>query len=215
MQGKIITISRQCGSGGHSIGSELAKRLDVPFYDKEIIEMAAKESGFHQEFIEQQGEHMNGSLLFNIARHVAYAGRGSYADYQPLQDQLYFTQVKVIKELVEKGPSVIVGRCADYILRDRKDVLNVFIHADMAFKKKHCMERGQFSEENMEDMIRRSISVRAGSALRIVLAFNRFASIDRALKFRERSRERGGRHTQAERQGQDDGYDLAEFFHSC
>ncbi len=72
MQGKIITISRQCGSGGHSIGSELAKRLDVPFYDKEIIEMAAKESGFHQEFIEQQGEHMNGSLLFNIARHVAY-----------------------------------------------------------------------------------------------------------------------------------------------
>lgn len=84
MQGKIITISRQCESGGHSIGSKLAKRLDVPFYDKEIIEMAAKESGFHQEFIEQQGEHMNGSLLFNIARHVAYAGRGSYANYQPL-----------------------------------------------------------------------------------------------------------------------------------
>ncbi len=161
MQGKIITISRQCGSGGHSIGSELAKRLDVPFYDKEIIEIAAKESGFHQKFIEEQEEHMNRSLLFNIARHVAYAGRGSYADYQPLQDQLYFTQVKVVKEIAEKGSGVIVGRCADYILRDRKDVLNVFIHADMAFKKKHCMERGQFSEEVMEDLIRRRDKLRA------------------------------------------------------
>ena len=161
MQGKIITISRQCGSGGHSVGNELAKRLDVPFYDKEIIEMAAKESGFHQGFIEEKEEHMNSSLLFNIARYASYAGRGRYEDYQPLQDQLYFAQVKVIKELAEKGPCVIVGRCADYILRDRKDVLNIFIHADMAFKKKRCMERGQFTEENTEDMIRRKDKLRA------------------------------------------------------
>lgn len=82
MQGRVITISRQCGSGGHSIGCKLAKRLNLPFYDKEIIEMTAKESGFHPQLVE------------------------------------------------EKGPCVIVGRCADYILRDRKDVLNVFIHAD-------------------------------------------------------------------------------------
>lgn len=161
MQGKIVTISRQCGSGGHSIGSELAKRLDVPFYDKEIIEMAAKESGFQQEFIEETGEHMNSSLLFNIARHVAYAGRGNYEDYQPLQDQLYFTQVKIVKELAVKGPCVIVGRCADYILRNRNDVLNVFIHADMEYKKNHCLERGQFSGEDAEDMIRRRDKLRA------------------------------------------------------
>ena len=161
MKGKVITVSRQCGSGGHSIGSELAKRLDVPFYDKEIIEMAAKESGFHQGFIEEKEELMNSSLLSNIARYASYAGRGRYEDYQPLQDQLYFAQVKAVKELAEKGPCVIVGRCADYILRDRKDVLNVFIHADMAFKKKHCMERGQFTEENTEDMIRRKDKLRA------------------------------------------------------
>ena len=161
MQGKIITISRQCGSGGHSIGSELAQRLDVPFYDREIIEMAAKESGFHKEFVEEKGEHMNSSLLFNIARYASYGGRGRYEEYQPLQDQLYFAQVKVIKELAEKGSCVIVGRCADYVLRDRKDVLNVFIHADMAFKKKRCMERGQFSDENAEDMIRRRDKLRA------------------------------------------------------
>ena len=162
MQGKIITISRQCGSGGHSIGNELAKRLDVPFYDGEIIEMAAKESGFHQGFVEEKEEHMNSSLLFNIARYASYGGRGRYEDYQPLQDQLYFAQVKVIKDLAGKGPCVIVGRCADYILRDRKDVLNIFIHADMTFKKKHCMERGQFSEgDNTEDMIRRRDKLRA------------------------------------------------------
>ena len=113
MQGRVITISRQCGSGGHSIGNELAKRLNVPFYDKEIIEMTAKESGFHPQFVE------------------------------------------------EKGSCVIVGRCADYILRDRKDVLNVFIHADMEFKKKHCMERRQFPEGNAEDMIRRRDTLRA------------------------------------------------------
>jgi cytidylate kinase len=161
MQEKIITISRQCGSGGHSIGSELANRLDVPFYDKEIIEMAAKESGFHKEFIEEKGEHMNNSLLFNIARYASYGGRRRYEEYQPLQDQIYFAQVKIIKELAGKGPCVIVGRCADYVLRDRNDVLNVFIHADMAFKKKRCMERGQFSDEKADDMIRRRDKLRA------------------------------------------------------
>ena len=161
MQGRVITISRQCGSGGHTIGSELAKRLDIPFYDKEIIELTAKESGFHEQFVEEKGEHMEGSMIFNLARNLSYAGRGNYEDYQPLQDQLYFSQAKIIKELAEKGPCVIVGRCADYILRDRKDVLNVFIHADMDFKKKHCMERRQFPEGNAEDMIRRRDKLRA------------------------------------------------------
>lgn len=102
----------------------------MPFYDREIIEMAAKESGFHKEFVEEKGEHMNSSLLFNIARYASYGGRGRYEEYQPLQDQLYFAQVKVIKELAGKGPCVIVGRCADYVLRDRKDVLNAGPRAD-------------------------------------------------------------------------------------
>ena len=103
MQGRVITISRQCGSGGHSIGCELAKRLDVLFYDKEIIEMTAKESGFHPQFVEEKGEHMESSMLSNLARHLSYAGRGNYEDYQPLQDQLYFSQAKIIKELAEKA----------------------------------------------------------------------------------------------------------------
>ncbi len=161
MQGRVITIGRQCGSGGHSIGSELAKRLDVPFYDKEIIEMTAKESGFHPQFVDEKGEYMESNMLSNLARHLSYAGQGRYENYQPLQDQIYFSQARIIKELPEKGPCVIVGRCADHILRDRKDVLNVFIHADMEFKKKRCVERKQFSEEDAEDMIRRRDKLRA------------------------------------------------------
>ncbi len=104
MQGKIITISRQCGSGGHSIGSELAKRLDVPFYDREIIEMAAKESEFHQGFVEEKEEHMNSSLLFNIARYASYGGRGRYEDYQPLAGSALFRAGKGHKRSCGERP---------------------------------------------------------------------------------------------------------------
>ena len=81
MQGRIITISRQCGSGGHTIGGKLAQKLDVPFYDKEIIEMTAKESGFHQQFVEEKGEHMESGMLSNLTRRLSYAGRGGYYQY--------------------------------------------------------------------------------------------------------------------------------------
>lgn len=161
MQKRIITISRQCGSGGHSIGSELAKRLDIAFYDKEIIEMAAKESGFSKEFIEEKGEHMESSMVSNLARSLSYAGKGKFEEYQPLQDQIYFIQAKIIKELAEKGPCVIVGRCADYILEKREDVLNVFIHADMDFKKKHSMDQHHFPAEEAEQIIRKQDKLRA------------------------------------------------------
>ena len=102
MQGRVITISRQCGSGGRSIGSELAKELDVPFYDKEIIEMTAEESGFHPHFVEEKGEHMESGMLSNLARHLSYAGRGGYEEYQPLQDQLYFCAGKDYKRAGRK-----------------------------------------------------------------------------------------------------------------
>lgn len=161
MQKRIITISRQCGSGGHSIGSELAKRLDIAFYDKEIIEMAAKESGFSEKFIEEKGEHMESSMVSNLARALSYSGKGRFEEYQPLQDQIYFVQAKIIKELAEKGPCVIVGRCADYILEKREDVLNVFIHADMDFKKKHGMDQHHFPAEEAEQIIRKRDKLRA------------------------------------------------------
>ena len=84
----IITIGRQYGSAGREIGEKVAEYFGIKCYDKELLSRAAKESGFHKEFVEEKGEHMNSSLLFNIARYASYGGRGRYEEYQPLQDQL-------------------------------------------------------------------------------------------------------------------------------
>lgn len=130
MKKKIITISRQCGSGGRYIGEQLAKELGISCYDEKLMDMVVKASGFATEFIEDKGEHMTGSLLFNIASSLSYASNVFYGNGMTIQDEVYLIQNRIIKELAEKEPCVIVGRCADYVLRDRKDCLNVFIHAD-------------------------------------------------------------------------------------
>ena len=134
MQKKIVTISRQYGSGGRYIGKKLSEKLGIPCYDEKLIDMVAKESGFAQDFVAEKGERMTGSLLFNIASSLSYANNVFSGNGVSLQDEIYFIQNKIIKDLAEKGSCVIVGRCADYILRERDDVLNVFIHADMASK---------------------------------------------------------------------------------
>ena len=131
MKKKIVTISRQYGSGGRYIGENLAKAMGVPCYDEKLIDMVAKESGFAQSFVAEKGERMTGSLLFNIASSLSFANNVfSTNNGVTLQDEIYFTQNRIIKELADKGPCVIVGRCADYILREREDCLNVFIFAD-------------------------------------------------------------------------------------
>ncbi len=130
MKKQIVTISRQYGSGGRYIGKKLADKLGVPCYDEELIDMVAKESGFAEEFIAEKGERMTGSLLFNIASNLSYANHVFSGNGASLQDEIYFTQSRIIKDLAEKGPCVIVGRCADYVLREREDCLNIFIHAD-------------------------------------------------------------------------------------
>ena len=130
MKKKIITISRQCGSGGRYIGEQLAKELGISCYDEKLMDMVAKASGFATEFIVDKGEHMTGSLLFNIASSLSYASNVFYGNGMTIQDEVYLIQNRIIKELAEKEPCVIVGRCADYVLRDRNDCLNVFIHAD-------------------------------------------------------------------------------------
>ncbi len=130
MKKQIVTISRQYGSGGRYIGKKLAEKLGVSCYDEELIDMVAKESGFAEEFIAEKGERITGSLLFNIASNLSYANNVFSGSGTSLQDEVYFTQSRIIKDLAEKGPCVIVGRCADYVLREREDCLNVFIHAD-------------------------------------------------------------------------------------
>ena len=139
---KIITISRECGSSGHIIGQKLAKEFGIPIYDKEIISMVAKEKGYTEEIIENKGEHMTRSLLFNLVNNLSHANSILSGNNISLQDEIYFSQVKAIRELADRGACVIIGRCADHILKEYPNCFNIFIHADLDFRIKHLMEEG-------------------------------------------------------------------------
>ena len=132
MEKKIITISREFGSGGRSIGREVANRLGIPFYEKELVEQIALESGFAPNFVEEHGEHAPGTSRLSYA--FAHQGVPGVMNGLSTADFLWSIQCSVILQLAEKGPCVIVGRNADYILKDREDVLDVYIHADKEFR---------------------------------------------------------------------------------
>ena len=140
MTKKVITISRAFGSGGRTIGKEVAKRLNIPYYDKELVDKVAEESGFHADFIEEAGEYapVTNSFLFNIA---VSPNPMSMMNTMSMADQLFVCQTNVIRKLADEGPCVIIGRCADYILKDREDCLHVFIHADMESRAKRIVEK--------------------------------------------------------------------------
>ena len=150
----IITISRQFGSGGREIGEKLAKKLDIPFYDRELITRAAKESGFSEAAFENVEKKATNSLLYSIAMGMnAYGIHDIGFTHLSLDDQIFLAQSNVIRKLALEGPSVIVGRCADYILRDYKDVIHVFIWADLKFRKERAIKLYNYSEENAEESI--------------------------------------------------------------
>lgn len=134
MKKRIITISREFGSGGRTIGRQLAERLGVHCYDKELIEKLAEQTGLAQKYIEEQGEYAPSMNRFSYA----FVGRG--VNGLSVSDYLWNEQRKKIQELAEKEPCVIVGRCADYILRERKDVFNTFIHAPQSERAKRIVE---------------------------------------------------------------------------
>ena len=129
---KIITISREFGSGGRTIGRMVADQLGIPFYDKELIDHIALESGFAPTYIEEHGEHAPGKSIFSYA--FAHQSVPGVMNGLSTADFLWNVQCGVILQLAEKGPCVIVGRNADYILKDRKDCLHAFIHADKDFR---------------------------------------------------------------------------------
>ncbi len=148
MEKKIITISREFGSGGHSIGRAVAQSLGIPFYDKELVDQIALESGFAPKFVEENGEHSPSKSFFSYA----FAGQGIPGVMNGLStaDFLWNVQCSVIMQLAEKGACVIVGRNADYILKDRQDCLNVFIHADMEFRADRIVRLYGESEKSPE-----------------------------------------------------------------
>ena len=126
MVSRIITISRQFGSGGHEIGVKLAKRLGVKFYDKELVDLLAKDGKYDVNFIEAHEEKCSPPIC------PVMPGFAMPVFYQDLpSDLIYKGQSKLIRTLAERGPCVVVGRCADYILKDRGDCLHVFVHAPL------------------------------------------------------------------------------------
>jgi len=132
MEKKIITISREFGSGGRTIGHLIAQKLGIPFYDKELVDQIALESGFAPKFVEEHGEHSPGRGFLSYA--FTPHGIPGVMNGLSTADFLWNIQCNVILQLAEKGPCVIVGRNADYILKDRPDTLHVYIHADMDYR---------------------------------------------------------------------------------
>ena len=133
MTKRIITISREFGSGGRFIGEEVAKKLDIAYYDKNVINEIAEKSGLAPEYVLENAELSPKKGLF------AYAFAGRDMTGKSVEDMVYEAQRKVILALAEKEPCVIIGRNADYILKDRDDVMNVFIHGDMPEKTQRIM----------------------------------------------------------------------------
>ncbi len=156
---KIITISREFGSGGRVIGRTVAENLGYDFYDREIIDMAAEESGLAAEFIEKTEQNLSSGWLYNLLLGTSYAGQNVGAGAQqigthalPLADQVFNAERKIILSLVTK-PCVIVGRCADYILRTsdfvkKDDLLNIFIYADLDAKVSRAVEHYKVPEKD-------------------------------------------------------------------
>lgn len=155
---QIITIGREFGSGGREVGLSLAKKLDIPFYDKEILAEAAKKSGYSEAIFEKHDEKPTSSFLYSLAMGVSSFG---HAFQKPLVLELYLAQFDTIRKLAAKGPGIFIGRCADYVLNDRPDVLNVFIHSDMESRIKRISAKYELSDKDAKDMCIRQDKDRA------------------------------------------------------
>ena len=139
---KVITISRQYGSGGREVGKLLADAYGIPFYDNEIITRAAKETGFAEATFKKAEDKATNSLLYSLAmgmnvfasQEVGYAGLS-------LDDRIFLAQSDIIRKVAKEGPCVIVGRCGDYVLKDRENLVKIFIQASPDFRIARAIER--------------------------------------------------------------------------
>ena len=136
----IITIGREFGSGGHEIGKRVAERLGIAFYDKELINLAAEKSGLSGEFIERHEQRSQGSFLAGLAASATYNGGYFSPQNMSLSENIFIAQAQVIRDIAEKERAVIVGRCADYILSERENTINIFIFAPMEKRIERVMK---------------------------------------------------------------------------
>lgn len=160
MANVIITIGRQFGSGGRHIGELVAKELDIPFYDEKLISLAAEKSDLCKETIEEADERNANSLLYTLAMGSTAMLHTSHY-HMPINDKLFLVQSDIIREAAANGSAVIVGRCADYILRDHPRLVSVFIYADNDFRIKNVAERGNISKTEAQTLIAKTDRRRA------------------------------------------------------
>lgn len=150
----VITIGRQYGSGGREIGSKLAAELGIKYYDKELLERAAKESGLCQELFENHDEKPTNSFLYSLVMDTYSMGYSSPAFTEmPINHKIFLAQFNTIKNIAMEGPCVMVGRCADYALADFPNLISVFIHANMDVKVKRIAEKYNLTESKAKETI--------------------------------------------------------------
>ncbi|MCI9194975.1 MAG: cytidylate kinase-like family protein [Angelakisella sp.] len=145
----IITISRQYGSGGREIGRRLAERLGIPYYDKELIILAAERSGYARSLFEEADQKASNSMIFSLMR----AGSMVNSYDLPLNDKIYLIQSGVIQQVARQGSCVIVGRCADYVLQDRFPCVNVFIHAALQKRMDRAVKVYGLSPDDVQSVL--------------------------------------------------------------
>ena len=153
----IITIERQYGSGGHLIGEKLAESLGIPFYDSELIKVAAKESGICEEIFESFDEKPTTSFLYSLVMDsysMGYTSTG-YSD-MPINHKIFLAQFEAIKKLASEGPCVMVGRCADYALADNPDCFSVFVHANLDWRINRIAQKYNKNAKEAKDMINKT-----------------------------------------------------------
>lgn len=152
----IITIGRQFGSGGRDVGEKVAEYFNIPFYDKELVELAAQKSNISKEALKEVDEHATNSFLYSLAS-GNYSMRGINAPIyyeMPINDKLFIAQADVIKEVAKKGSCVIVGRCADYVLEnENEDVLSVFVYGSVDYRAKRVMSALDITQAKAKDKV--------------------------------------------------------------
>ena len=149
---KLVTISREYGSGGRIIGKLLAEKLKVPFYDKEIIDLAVEQSGYSREIIEGAELKAKSSFAYSLASALSF-NEGATGSALSVNDKLFLAQFQVIKEIGDTGAGVIVGRCADYVLSSYPHLIRVFIRAEFDTRVQTVMQRHDLTENQARDLI--------------------------------------------------------------
>ena len=158
----VITIGRQFGSGGRYVGRLLAEKLGIPFYDKELLSEAAKQSGICEEIFEEHVEKPTRSLLFSLVTGMQHhMGTGNFYMDMPLNHRIFLAQFDAIRKLAADGSCVIVGRCADYVLRDDPDTVSIFVKADMPSKVERAVTYYGIERDKAEERIRKADKQRA------------------------------------------------------